>query len=238
MNRGVITMLKKTITLYSSIIICIILVGCSNSFKDENAKLKSEIFLKESKITELEKYIKELKDKTESLEASLKYVESEKKTLGDKLSKNKKFYGIYIADVFTYDKEIYFFTYIPEEKTIKQKLYILANALSQTVFDNLPIEVVKIEEVDGKRIAVINLMESKENQKISDYSLFKGRSWATGYFQGSAGGRITSTSLIETFLQKQYDGEWIDGVSFLYNGGKEGNWSDHAPQLGEVNYRK
>lgn len=231
-------MFKRLMILFSFIIISLILSGCSNSLKDENAKLKSEVLQKNSKIEELEKNIEELKKQTESLNIRLKSEESKGNAIEEKLSRNINFYGIYTADDFTYDKELFFWTYISEEKSIKQKLDILADTLSQTIFDNLPIEVVKIEETDGKKVAVINLMESKENQGISDYSLFKGKSWATGYFQGSAGGCITSTSLIETFLQRQYSGEWIDGMRFLYNNGKEGNWADHAAKLGEVNFRK
>lgn len=231
-------MLKKTIISTCFIMMCILITGCSDSLKDENEKLKSEIVLKDSKITELEKTNNELEKQTESLEISLKSMELDREKKVEELSKSKDFYGVYTRNQLTLEKEIYFWTYIPGEKSIKQKLDILANALSKGVFANLPIEIVKIEETDGKRIAVINLVESQENQEITNLSLFKGKSWALSYFQGSYGGSVTSISLIETFLQRQYDGEWIDGVRFLYNSGKEINQFEHVPGLNEVNYRK
>lgn len=231
-------MLKKIIALCFVIIMCIVPGGCSNSSKNEINWLRNEALLKDSKIQELEKDMEELKKQTKLLDSRLKYEESRKAALEEKVSDNKNYYGVYTADDFTMVKQTYLWVYIPWEKPIEEKLDILSNVLSQTLFDDLPIEVVKVEERDGKRIALINLMESDENQKISGQALFMGKSWAAGYFQGSTGGSITSISLIETFLQKQYNGDWIDGVRFLYNNGIEAGWSDHAPNLGKVNYRK
>jgi len=46
----------------------------------------------------------------------------------------------------------------------------------------------------------------------------KGKTWATNYLQGSTGASITTVSLIETLLQTEHNGDWIDGVRFLYHG--------------------
>jgi len=155
----------------------------------------------------------------------------------EEISKHKEsVYPIYSADVNTYAKEIHFGTYIPGNLSIKNKLEAIANSLSEVHFSNLPIEVSQITEIDGKKVAIINLKESEENQKINDPSQFKGPSWATHYFQGSTGGTITSISLIETFLQKDYEGQWIDGVKFLYNN-KVCSF-EHVPSLGKISYRK
>lgn len=229
-------MFKRKIALCCFIIICIILGGCSDALKDENVKLKGEISLKDNKIAEMEKKIAEINNEADLLKNKLKEKEFQYTYINEKLSKNKdNFYAIYTANTYTMDKEVFFWIYIPGPLSIKQRLDVLANALSQSSFNNLPISVIKIEETQGKRIAVINLMESKENQGVANASLFKGYSWAQVYFQGSTGGSVTSTSLVETFLQREYDGDWIDGVRFLYSNGSA--WTDHTQALDEINYR-
>lgn len=109
--------------------------------------------------------------------------------------------------------------------TLKLQLQQLANELSKGVFNNFEIEVTKIEDVKGKKVAVINL---KDNEKEK-------QSWESDFFGGSCGGSVTSSSLVETFLQKQYKGAWIDGVTFTYNG--EDSFTDHVEILSEISYR-
>lgn len=113
---------------------------------------------------------------------------------------------------------------------------VIGNELSQYCFDGLPIEVSEIKKVDGKEIAVINLKESVFNEEIDAPKKFVGRTWKAGYFQGSCGGSITSMELIETFLQRDYKGKWIDGVQFLYEGNNITEF-DHVPRLSDINYR-
>jgi FtsZ-binding cell division protein ZapB len=206
----------------------ILLTGCSNSLKDENNTLKKELTEVKSENASL---VSKNKDLTNKLE--------EKQGNGtDKVpvinSKNS-IYTIYTANVDSYEKEVDAYVYIPDSTKLKQKLTIIANVLSEGYYNNLPIEVVKIEEVDNKKIAVINLNESKENQNEKDSEKWKGKTWATQYLQGSAGGAMTTAALIETFLQRNHTGEWIDAVKFLYNNGSCD--FQHAPELMEVNYR-
>lgn len=109
---------------------------------------------------------------------------------------------------------------IKDNLALEGKLETLAKELSKTQFEDLSIGVLRIEEQEGKKIAVIDLTETGGKTDIS---------WKTKYFQGSAGGGVTEVSLIETFLQKEYQGEWIDGVQFLY-GGQTISF-DHVPEL-------
>jgi hypothetical protein len=205
---------KKLIILCVTIFsVVIITSGCSNSLKDENIKLTKEISAMKEKNSALEKSLEELKEENKN-----------------------SVYPIYSANIDTYDKEVHFGTYIAENLSLKDKLDALAKRLSEVYFSNLPIEVLEITEVDGKKVAVINLKESEENQKVMDNLEFKGQSWSRNYFQGSAGGTMTSVGLIETFLQKDYKGQWVDGVKFLYNN-KIVNF-DHVQSLSEVSYRK
>lgn len=207
---------KKLIILCATFFsVVIIASGCSNSLKDENIKLTKEVSVMKEKSSDQEKSIEKLKEEIKNKNST---------------------YPIYSADINTYAKEAHFGTYIADDLPLKDKLGTLAKTLSEVYFSNLPIEVLEITEVDGKKVAVINLKESEENQKVTDNLEFKGQSWSRNYFQGSTGGNITSVELIETFLQKDYKGQWVDGVKFLYNN-KNINF-DHVPGLSEVSYRK
>ena len=151
---------------------------------------------------------------------------------------NDGMFPIYTADINTYEREISAYVSMPEDSSVKEKLDIIANKLSSDYFGNLPIVVTKIENKSGKKIAVISLNESKENQGITEPLKMKGDTWAIVYFQGSCQGTVTSTTLIESFLQKDYKGEWVDGVSFLYNNSSMNNVDgEHAPDLYEVDFR-
>lgn len=207
---------KKLIILCATFFSVVIITnGCSNSLKDENIKLTKEVSAMKEKSNEQEKSIEKLK--------------------GEIKEKNS-IYSIYSADVNTYAKESHFGTYIADDLPLKEKLSAIAKSLSEVYFSSLPIEIVEITEVAGKKVAVINLKESEENQKITDNLEFKGKAWSRNYFQGSTGGSITSVSLIETFLQRNYKGQWIDGVKFLYN--NKIISFDHVPNLSEISYRK
>jgi len=105
---------------------------------------------------------------------------------------------------------------------LQTKIEELSSVISKEFFEGLPIEVKSIDDVDGKKIATINLSDSE------------GLSWIPK-FQGSLGGQITSNTLIENFLQVNYKGEWIDGVKFLYNDAPIEY--DHVYKLSEVQYR-
>lgn len=82
---------------------------------------------------------------------------------------------------------------------------------------------------------MIDLEESDVNKKKSDMADYVQPNWAAGYLQGSTGAEITSSSLINSFLQKNIKGTWIDGVQIFYNG-KTCDF-EHAPALKDIIYR-
>lgn len=227
-------------------IICVLVVcmmmlpGCSKTAsKDSNSQLNQEIAALKDKNTSLENENKalqqELKICQEKLNNQLDILEQISK---DEKKSRYDIIPIYTANIDTFKREIDVYTSIPKDKTLEEKLDFVAEALSRQHFSGLPIEVEKIEDIDGKTIAIVNLKELPENQGITDMSKYKRPNWAVECFQGSSGGTITSTALIETFLQKEYKGEWIDGVKFLYNG-KEINF-DHVEDIngGNISYRQ
>ena len=220
---------KRLIACCFIFLMSIIFTGCSNSLKDENITLSKEVNVNKEKNMALEKTINDLNNRLR--EQELKDSTKEEPTFKDK----SNFYPIYSANINTYKKQIDAYIFIPKEIELKQKLNSLAKILTEVYFDNLPIQIVNFEDINKKKIVVVNLNETLENQGILDSSKLKGYTWYK-YFQGSTGGTITSTRLIETILQRDYSGQWIDGVKFLYNN-KVCNF-DHTPDLSNVNYRK
>ena len=148
-----------------------------------------------------------------------------------KVDKEFEFFPIYGPDRDAMNLEINFYVRIPEKLPVIEKLKILADKLSRFKFD-LPIEVLRIEEQNNKKIAVVNLLEHEDADESSQMT------WSSVYFQGSTGGLFTSMSLRKTFLQEDFDGEWIDGVEFYYEGEPilKDDW-DHISLSGTI-YRK
>lgn len=176
---------------------------------EENEKLKSEN--------------EKLKSQIDSLTKELENEQNTSKTVPTEI-----YFPIYTANINDLSKEI--LCYIkPTSTSIEDNLKFISNKLSQIGFQNLPIEFVKFETVENKKVAVINLKEIITDPNVP------GTKWSQSFFQGSTGGEMTSTALIETFLQRDYDGEWIDGVKFLYEGGDI--QFQHTEKLSQINYR-
>lgn len=134
-----------------------------------------------------------------------KFLEAQKDS-GD----NVQLFPVYYADYPDWQKEmVVFYLPVKENLPVKGKLEELCSGLSRFVFDYLPIELVKIEEKNGKKTAVINLVDpNNKKEKI----------WNTHFFQGSTGAHFTQSALILTLLQPGYKGEWVDCLVFQYNG--------------------
>lgn len=92
---------------------------------------------------------------------------------------------------------------------MEERLQAITKGLSDQVF-KLPMELLEIREIFNQKIAIVNVMETHDSTDLYP--------WNSGYFQGSTGSAITSITLIESYLQKGYEGDWIDGVKFLYEG--------------------
>jgi len=150
----------------------------------------------------------------------------------DKSYEMDELFKIYGSDKKAENPEVNFYILIPKNLSLIQKLNIIADKLSRFGFNYLPIEVLKIEEQNSKKIVVINL---KEHEWDRGEENFIGSNWRYGFFQGSTGGYFTTITLIETFLQNDYKGEWIDGVRFMYENQpiKQEDW-DHIDLSGII----
>ena len=142
---------------------------------------------------------------------------------------------LYSKDVNTDEQVVVGTVELEESLSLEEKIEKLSKELSEKVFEGLPIEFVKINDIEGKKIALFNLNELGNNATDITYDKYEGINWFNNYFAGSAGGSVTEYTLITTLLQKEYTGEWIDGVEFTYKNSKIG--FDHVPDLGEISYR-
>jgi hypothetical protein len=138
------------------------------------------------------------------------------------------FFKIYGADREANYEEINFYVAIPENLPLLEKLKLLADRLSRFKFGNLPINVLRIEDRNNQKIAIIELNERGHSYPVS---------WRGHYFQGSTRGHFTTITLIKSFLQKDYKGKWIDGVEFYYQGKPISDEWDHISLSGII-YRK
>jgi hypothetical protein len=163
-------------------------------------------------------------------------------------------FTVYGADPHTWSATDDFAIAIPEELPLAERLQVLADALSRRRFGKLPIEIIGVEERDGKTIVLVNLLESDWNR---DLFAEERRLWSEGkreeakslrrksqkptwrmlYFQGSTGGACTTIMLVDTFLQRGYDGTWLDGVEFHYEGEPISDEWDHIHLTG-TKYRQ
>lgn len=115
----------------------------------------------------------------------------------------------------------------PMHTSLDKRMDLIADVLMKYHFKKGLIKVKKIEQRGDKKIAVVELLETKE----CPYA------WKGQYFQGSSGGHVTTYALSNTFLQPEYTGEWIDGVEFWYEGEPISDDWDHI-FLSGTKYRK
>lgn len=81
--------------------------------------------------------------------------------------------------------------------------------MSQLYYGNAPVKVDSIAHQEGEEIAYVNMSEPPGGATGF---------WLGFYFQGCTGGYITIYVLKESFLQREYPRDWVDGVIFCYQG--------------------
>ncbi|WP_252224169.1 MULTISPECIES: hypothetical protein [unclassified Clostridium] len=216
-------MVKKLI-LATVLMLSIALVGCSSKNSTTNTKQEDNTVVENSKTDNNENDVK--KDNP---------AENSKDEKNDNKKETEAF-SIYTEDADSMELKEISTIELNKDLSLEDKLKQLSKSLSEKVFDSLPIEVTSIDTVDGKKIATINLDESAANKGVTSNADLKKPNWVANKLQGSTGGEISENSLLETFLQVKYKGEWIDGVKFLYK--NEPIEFEHTPKLSQINYRK
>lgn len=186
---------------------------------EKQRKAKEEAEAKKKQEEEKKKKAEEEKIKQEE---DKKKAEEKAKKSQEKVAVNEKTFTLYSVDTNT-EKTITIGKIKSKSDSIKENLNLIANNLSKKNFDSLKIEVKSVKEKNKKLIATINLNDNGNG------------AWFQ-MFQGSLGGYTSETSLIESFLQRSYKGNWVDGVEFTYNGNKIEEFS-HVEKLDRINYR-
>lgn len=218
--------MKKT--LYMMLLLSGIIVtttACSNPVKEEQLKLSEEVTRVTQENQELKEEIQQLQQNNQELDEEIAKLDPARADIdaGNEVVAEESIFNIYAANIDTYEKELKSQVKIADNLTLEEKLESLGKSLSESEFESLGIDITSIEDNDGKKIATINLTENPNQGEAS---------WKSKYFQGSTGGIVTTVTLEETFLQREYTGEWIDGVKFLYEGEVIG--FDHVESLGQV----
>jgi len=225
--------MKKIMTHMLIILMFMLLVtGCKeNSVKHEEAldSLMYENTVITEKIENLSNRVGNLETNKEML---LKLIDEQVTILSGKLDDDYTALPIYNLDINTDKLRVQYYVMIQKGLLLEKKVKTLADKLSIYSFDGLPIELLRIESLDGTSIAVINFIDPEDRIK-SGYR----KTWANFYFQGSSGGNATATKLLRTFLQEDFKGEWIDGVKFLYNNEETNNFEHVGELLGGIHYR-
>lgn len=219
-------MKSLTRTLTAVLLSGIFIAGCTPSAtnavadsglteKLEAAKKELETFKndKAKEIESLNQQITDLKGKLESLTSTQAITNAADTTQPAVENKTMEYFPVYSKDPNTMEPYTLCYIGIDPSKDLKGKLDEITSKLSRISFryNEMTYDIV---DQDGKKILKVNLID-KAN-------------WET-IFAGSTGGSINSYTLVNTLLQKEYKGEWIDGVSFTADGDKA--MFEHAPQL-------
>jgi len=117
---------------------------------------------------------------------------------------------------------------VHEHYSLTEKVKLVVDVLRKYHFKKGIMKLKKIEQRSGKKIAIVELLETKKDPWA----------WKGQYFQGSCGGHGTTYTLVNTFLQPEYTGKWIDGVEFYYEGKPVSNNWDHIALYGTKYRRK
>ena len=145
----------------------------------------------------------------------------------------KKKFEIYagiVTDV-DYDKKAVANVLIGKNKSAQEQLLVLSQNLSQKVFEGLKIEVDKIVDIGGKKVARINFIENDEN--IGKQFEMSSPNWMY-YFDGSSAmSSTTFLALKGTYFQV----EDIDGIQILYNGKDEDPDGHNHFEIGQIEYK-
>lgn len=211
------------LVLAGTLVFSLLLTGCSS--KKSNPQMDAL----QGQISQLQKENEKLLTQVQDLQKQIEVLkEKEEEHLQEPETEESKItYPVYGADLDTLEKEEIGMTESEEGEDILTTLKHLAATLSESNFEGLPILVTDIKEIEGKKIAIIDLKEDPAKEA----------SWMTGFFQGSTGGLMTTNSITETFLQRDLDKSipWIDGIQVLYEG--QVTETDHMPDLGKIIYR-
>jgi len=219
-------MRKNMLKVLAVIMSLSLLVACGNKTSDLEP-LQENITELEERIATLEADNAELKEENDALKAEIEILKSgepvEEPVDGDPMVEEEEELPIFGAEEDGTMIQVSTIVVKTDEPLIN-KMTMMGDELGDKVFNGLKMEAVEIRVEDGKDILYVDLKEGSGEVGAP--------SWVYDYFQGSTGGQVSETALVETFLQREYGGVWIDGVHFTLDG--ESIQYDHVPNLRET----
>lgn len=219
-------MRKNMLKVLAVIMSLSLLVACGKETSDLEP-LQENITELEQKISTLEADNAELKEENEALKTEIEILKSgvpvEEPVDEDPMVEEEEELPIFGAEEDGTMIQVSTIVVKTDEPLIN-KMTMMGNELGDKVFNGLKMEAVEIKEEEGKDILYVDLKEGSGEVGAP--------SWVYDYFQGSTGGQVSETALVETFLQREYGGVWIDGVNFTLDG--ESIQYDHVPNLKET----
>lgn len=202
---------KLQVVLALTFSLTILLSGCTkgsnetgkehDQLKKENTTLAKENSKLEGKYEELEEQIEVIKQELNGL----KEAKEDDNTQEEDNNKETIKLSIYTKKPGSNKIQEGPKTNITSDSTLDQKLQLLADHVSTIQYNQIKLEVGSIEEGN----AVIKIKEI-----TNEYE----QSWVKQYFEDEVKAEETINCLVETFLQRKYEGEWIKSVAFVYEG--------------------
>lgn len=114
------------------------------------------------------------------------------------------YFPIYKTDELSKIQEVNSYVAIDMSLTVEEKILYLTNKLEKIL--NHDLEVKNINESNGKYDVIINL---KDSEKFS---------WERDYFVDANHGKNRASDLLENYLQKEFQFDWLSSVKILVNG--------------------
>lgn len=186
-------------------ILSLMLAGCSN---EDTKKPEDNI----SSGNETQENIE--KEDTENTESKEDEKEDDKEQVNTSEKETSEKFAIYTLDVNDTDKKIVFKDVeLKKDGTVEEKLKELCAVLEKEYFKDENAKIV-FKSIDENNIATIDLVNKD--------------AWSQ-HFQGSTGGMVSQATIVETLLQRDYTGEWIDGLNVVVDGTNEEELFEHAP---------
>ncbi|MGL4345672.1 MAG: hypothetical protein ACRCTE_10785, partial [Cellulosilyticaceae bacterium] len=145
--------------LVSALGLSMLLTGCSNN------KTNPQMDALQGQISQLQKENEKLLTQIGELQKQIEVLnQKEEEHTGGESTKTSIEYPVYAANIDTMEKEEIGAVQIDQTADLLTKLNALAQTLSIANFEGLPITVQEIKDIDGKKVAIINLKEDASKE--------------------------------------------------------------------------
>lgn len=190
---------------YTILIMTLMITSCSASPKSSepnaavNLNMTSQLRNVQEKLIKTEAELNKLKSGIKLDNNSIN------KQAFPQRSESLVYFPLYTTDVSRSNLYVQSYIAIEYSKTLNEKFQILCSSLSN-LFPEVKVELKEIKTEGGKKIAVVNLVDGT-------------KLWIDQFMNKPFIDR-TFDILTRNLLQREYALDWVDGVTFIYNGEK------------------